>query len=158
MSNVINQEVREVINTSRLCFVATVNVDQTPNLSPKASLQVWDEHHLVFINIASPQTVDNLMTRPAICINAVDIFKRRGYRFRGKATLLGSDTPEYAAISEAFWKKHGANYPIHQVVKVKVNQIDEIHSPAYDYDEQTTEANLSKTFHKIYQQNNENTQ
>ncbi|WP_421878848.1 pyridoxamine 5'-phosphate oxidase family protein [Marinoscillum sp.] len=157
MSNAINQEARKVIKTSRLCFVATVNPDQTPNLSPKASLQVWDEHHLVFINIASPQTVDNLMMRPALCINAVDMFKRRGYRFYGKAKLLGTDTPEYAAISETFWTKHGANYPIHQVVKVKVEQIDEIHSPAYEYDEQITEANLSKMFHKIYQQNNENT-
>ena len=74
---------RKVIAATRLAFIATVNADGTPNLSPKSSLDVLDGDHIGFANIASPNTVRNLRANPAIEINAVDIFMRRGYRFAG---------------------------------------------------------------------------
>ena len=78
---IITDDMRQIIAATRLAFIATVNADGTPNLSPKSSLDVLDGNHLGFANIASPNTVQNLRTNPAIEINAIDIFARRGYRF-----------------------------------------------------------------------------
>jgi uncharacterized protein len=143
-------EIAAFIDNVQLCFVATVNQDGSPNLSPKASLAVYDDRHLVFANMASPQTVDNLRRDPRIEINVVDIFLRHGYLFQGTATLMGEGTPEYGFVADPFWAKNGRNYPIHEIVKIEVTGISEIRSPAYTYGEGITEAVLSDAFHEFY--------
>ena len=70
-----------------LGFVATVNADGTPNLSPKGTLAPWEDRHLVFADIASPNTSANLERNPAIEVNVVDPLIRRGYRFTGTAIV-----------------------------------------------------------------------
>jgi len=44
---------KRVVEEQRLGFVATVCPDGTPNLSPKGTVSVWDDDHLVFANIRS---------------------------------------------------------------------------------------------------------
>ena len=61
--------------------------DGTPNLSPKGTTAVWDDEHLVFADIRSPQTVKNLRANPAIEVNVVDPITRKGYPFKGQATV-----------------------------------------------------------------------
>ena len=56
----LSEDMKRVIREQRLGFVATVSSDGTPNLSPKGTLAVWDDTHLVFIDIRSPNTVENI--------------------------------------------------------------------------------------------------
>ena len=65
--------------------MATVCPDGTPNLSPKGTLTVWDDDHLVFADLASPGTMANLGREPAVEVNVVDPITRTGYRFKGRA-------------------------------------------------------------------------
>src|SRR5437763_7569570 len=62
--------------------------DGTPNLSPKGTTTVWDDDHLVFAHICSPNTVANLLHNPATEINVVDVVRRKGYRFKGTGAVL----------------------------------------------------------------------
>jgi predicted pyridoxine 5'-phosphate oxidase superfamily flavin-nucleotide-binding protein len=78
---------KQVILEQKLSFAATVCPDGTPNLSPKGTTTVWDDDHLLFADICSPDTVRNLRANPAIEINVVDPFGRKGYRFKGTASL-----------------------------------------------------------------------
>ena len=71
-----------------LGFVATVCPDGTANVSPKGTLRVWDDEHLVFLHLHSPGTVENLRTNPSIEVNVVDPLVRKGYRFKGEAVVL----------------------------------------------------------------------
>ena len=73
----INADAEAIIKQAILSFVATVNEDGTPNLSPKASLTVRNGV-LYFADIASPGTIRNLRRNPAVEINVIDIFQRRG--------------------------------------------------------------------------------
>ena len=77
----LNNDMKAIIVQANLSFVATVNTDGSPNLSPKSTLQVYDDTHLIFANLASPGTIDNLRREPRTEINCIDIFSRRGYRF-----------------------------------------------------------------------------
>src|SRR5437764_129493 len=70
--SVLTQEARRVVEGQRLGFVATVNADGTPNLSPKGTVAVLDDEHLVFADIRSPRTIENLRRNPALEINVVD--------------------------------------------------------------------------------------
>ena len=64
MLTVLDDEMQRVVREQRLGFVATVSADGTPNLSPKGTLDVWDDEHLVFLDIHSPATVANLAPGP----------------------------------------------------------------------------------------------
>jgi hypothetical protein len=55
---------RRVVEEQRLDYAATVCPDTTPNLSPRGTTAVWD-NHLVFADIRSPLTVENLRHNPA---------------------------------------------------------------------------------------------
>jgi hypothetical protein len=83
----LTAEMKRVVLEQRLGFAATVCPDGTPNLSPKGTTTVLDDDHLLFADIWSPQTVRNLEDSPAIEINVVDPVVRKGFRFKGCATL-----------------------------------------------------------------------
>jgi predicted pyridoxine 5'-phosphate oxidase superfamily flavin-nucleotide-binding protein len=53
----INPDMRRVVEEQRLCFEATICEDGTANLSPKGTVTVLDDDHLMFADLASPQTV-----------------------------------------------------------------------------------------------------
>lgn len=59
----INPEMRRVVKEQRLCFAATIYEDGTVNLSPKGTLTVLDDDHLMFADLASPQTVHGPVER-----------------------------------------------------------------------------------------------
>ena len=79
---------QRVVNEQRLAYVASVCPDGTPNLSPKGTTAVWDDEHLVFAHIHSPQTAANIEAGSSVVeINVVDPIVRKGYRFKGPAAV-----------------------------------------------------------------------
>src|SRR5437660_4625541 len=85
---VLTEDMQRVVREQRLGFVATVCADGTPNLSPKGTTTVWDDDHLIFADICSPDTIANLKRNSAVEVNVVDPITRRGYRFKGEATIV----------------------------------------------------------------------
>src|SRR5215470_6948407 len=85
---VLTEDMKRVVGEQRLGFVATVCPDGTPSLSPKGTTAVWDDEHLVFADIRSPGTVENLRANNVVEVNVVDPIVRKGYRFKGEATVL----------------------------------------------------------------------
>jgi predicted pyridoxine 5'-phosphate oxidase superfamily flavin-nucleotide-binding protein len=126
----ITPEIKDFVNRVRLGFVATVCPDGTPNLSPKGTVMAWDEEHLIFADIHSPGTVYNMRSNPSTEINVVDIFCRKGYRFKGRAQVL-SEGQIYEDIS-SFYKAAGSKHKVQNIILVKVEKILPILSPAYD--------------------------
>jgi predicted pyridoxine 5'-phosphate oxidase superfamily flavin-nucleotide-binding protein len=127
---ILTAEIKEFIKSQKLGFVATVCPDGTPNLSPKGTTVVWDDDHLVFADIHSPGTVRNVLTNPALEINMVDVFVRKGYRFKGTGTVISEGALFEAIIS--FYRKAGATYAIKNVVLVTIERVLPVASPVYD--------------------------
>src|SRR5215469_8479867 len=86
--SVLTEDMKRMVREQKLGFAATVCPDGTPNLSPKGTTTVYDDDHLIFADIHSPNTIENLRHRPAIEINVVDPIVRKGYRFKGTATVV----------------------------------------------------------------------
>ena len=80
--------------------MATVSADGSPNLSPKRTTTVWDDDHLVFANLGSPGTIENLRHNQACELNIIDYYLRKGYRCKGTAEVLTSG-PKFEEIIEA---------------------------------------------------------
>jgi len=128
---ILTADMKRVVDEQRLGFVATVCPDGTPNLSPKGTTAVWDDDHLVFANIRSPGTIANLCQNPSVEVNVVDPFVRKGYRFKGVATVLGSGPLYDQAI--AFYRQRGSQVAaIREIVLVRVQTAHPVDSPAYD--------------------------
>ena len=85
---ILTEDMKRVVTQNRLGFYATVCPDGTPNLSPKGSTIIYDDDHLAFVDLGSPGTLSNLERNPAIEISIVDLFVRKGYRFKGTATIV----------------------------------------------------------------------
>ena len=127
---VLTADMKRVVDEQRLGFVATVCPDGTPNLSPKGTTAVWDDDHLVFANIRSPGTIANLRQNPNVEVNVVDPFVRRGYRFKGIASILDVGALYDQAL--AFYRNRGSRSAIAEIVMIRVNTAQPIDSPAYD--------------------------
>src|SRR3954453_22313318 len=85
---ILSEDMKRMIREQWLSYVATVCPDGTPNLSPKGTTAVWDDDHLVFADLRSPGTVENLRSNASIEINVVDQLVRKGYRFKGTAAVF----------------------------------------------------------------------
>jgi uncharacterized protein len=127
---IISDDMKRVVHQQRLAFVATVCADNTPNLSPKGTIAVLDDDHLVFANIRSPQTVSNLRRNSAVEINVVDPMVRKGYRFKGTGTVLETGAGYDEVVG--FFKARGILNPFREVVMIRVEHALPVTSPAYD--------------------------
>jgi uncharacterized protein len=140
---ILTDDMKRVVGEQRLGFVATVCSDGTPNLSPKGTTVVYDDDHLLFIDIRSPGTVANLRENPAVEINVVDQFVRKGYRFKGRGEVIegGARFDELLRVYESdesgMFSEAGRR--ARAVVLVRVERAAPLVSPGYDWVESEKE-------------------
>jgi predicted pyridoxine 5'-phosphate oxidase superfamily flavin-nucleotide-binding protein len=128
----LDDDMQRVVREQRLGFVATVSADGTPNLSPKGTLDVWDDEHLAFLDIHSPATVANLRVRPAVEVNVVDPIVRKGYRFKGRGEVL-TEGPRRDQVLARYRRVRGSDTSrVKAVVLIAVEMAAPLISPAYD--------------------------
>ncbi len=142
----LTNEIKSLIEQQKLGYVATVSPDNTPNLSPKGTISVWDDEYLVFADIKSPQTMKNLEKNPSLEINVVDPIARKGFRFKGTGTILSSGQ-EYDKII-SYYGNIGIKSKIGRVVLIKVSSVNNVTSPLYDLG--YTEEEIKKRWKKYY--------
>jgi predicted pyridoxine 5'-phosphate oxidase superfamily flavin-nucleotide-binding protein len=135
---------KRVVLEQRLGFAATVCADGTPNLSPKGTVTVFDDEHLLFADIHSPGTVRNLERNPSIELNVVDPIVRKGYRFKGRAALHSEGDAYEEGLRLLGERGYDASRQrIKTIVVVEVESAAPLVSPAYDSgasEEQVAEA------------------
>lgn len=145
---VLTDDMKRVVREQRLGYIATVCPDGTPNLSPKATMKVWDDDHLVFADLASPGTMANLRDNPAIEINMVDPIVRKGYRFKGTAEVFSSGT-EFDNLMTLFAdRQNGIHAGIRNLVMITVTRALPVISPGYVGD--VTESQMRAQWAEYY--------
>jgi uncharacterized protein len=131
---ILTEDMKRLVSEQRLGFVATVCPDGTPNLSPKGTTAVWDDDHIVFADIRSPATVSNLRRNPSTEINVVDPIVRKGYRFKGVASVV-TEGALFERILDFYRTERNLDEGrtrIRSFVLVKINEAMPLISPAYD--------------------------
>jgi len=139
---VLDDDMQRVVREQRLGFHATVCADGTPNLSPKGTTDVWDDGHLWFADICSPQTVENVRRGSWVEVNVVDPFARKGYRFKGPATVHEAGSAVFDAGLDRMRAAGSALvHRVQAIVLIEVRHAAAVISPAYD-DGTLTEADI----------------
>jgi predicted pyridoxine 5'-phosphate oxidase superfamily flavin-nucleotide-binding protein len=128
----LDDDMKRVVREQRLGYVASVCPDGTPNLSPKGTTAVWDDDHLVFLDIFSPGTVANIEAgRPVVEVNVVDPIRRKGYRFKGPAEVLRDGT-RFENVTRWYERERGSDVSrVNSVVLIRVDDAAALVSPAY---------------------------
>ncbi len=85
----IPKEVQDFVK-NKLAWVATASPDGVPNTTPKGTVQIIDDEHIVFADLFSLKTRDNLQKNPKVAVTVIDIEKFKGYQFKGSAQLVDS--------------------------------------------------------------------
>ena len=129
---ILTEDMKRVIRQQKIGYVATVCADGTPNLSPKATMLVLDDDHIMFGDIRSPNTAENLSRQPVLEMNFIDLFSRRGYRFKGTAQYAAHGTPAYEELLPHFQQWGELRSTFRGIVKVRVERALPLTSPAYD--------------------------
>jgi predicted pyridoxine 5'-phosphate oxidase superfamily flavin-nucleotide-binding protein len=149
---VLTDDMKRVVREQSLAFVATVCPDGSPNVSPKGTITVWDDDHLIFADIASPNTMANLAQNAAVELNVVDPLVRKGYRFKGHASVL-TGGPELDNALRFLQRERGSDPTrIRAVAIVKVERAAALISPSYmgGATEQDVVDRFTRRFEEIY--------
>ena len=117
----IPQAVQEFMK-GKLGWVATASPDGMPNATPKGTVRVIDDEHVVFADLFSRKTRENLLKNPKVAVTVVDEKSLKGYQVKGSAELLtaGELFEQMAAeLKKTPMKLPPATY----VVKITVNAV-----------------------------------
>ena len=129
MAAKITDDLKAFIEANRPSLVATSSKTGEPNVSPKMSLRVLDDEHLVFADVMSPKTRQNVQENPRVCVLLLSVQERRGYQFKGSAEYIANG-PLYEQVAAGLKKAMPALPPPVGVVRIHVEDIFEVRGMA----------------------------
>lgn len=146
----LTTEVKESINRSVLCWLATVSAENVPNVSPKEIFSYYGTNKLIVANIASPQTVKNIKTNKNVCISFIDILVQKGFQIKGKANIIEKSDSEFPEMEKILTEMTGGRFPFSTITEISIEQIKPIIAPKYILYPGTTETEQIESAKKAY--------
>lgn len=146
----LTSEVKEFVNRSVLCWLATASIENVPNVSPKEIFNYYGTDKIIVANIASPQTVQNIRQNNSVCVSFIDILVQKGFQLKGKATIIKKTDLDFQGMEKVLTKMTGGNFPFSTVTEIKVEQVKKIIAPKYILYPETTEAEQIESAKKAY--------
>lgn len=151
VSELITTEVRDAVERSVLCWLATSDENGQPNVSPKEAFAVADRHTIVVANIASPRSAKNIRVNGKVCLSFVDVFVQKGFKVMGSATEMKPSETEYSRWVRPLRAVIGDRFPIRSVFIVRVVAVEPIVVPSYHlFPAETTEASQVQAALRTY--------
>ncbi|TZG37702.1 pyridoxamine 5'-phosphate oxidase family protein [Agrobacterium sp. B1(2019)] len=127
----INEAIRNDLQNSVLCWLATVDDDGTPSVTPKEIFSGHGDEHIVIADIASSHSVHNAIARPKVCVSFVDVFRQKGFKLTGNARIVAADDSDFQALGADLLRMAGTDFPIRNIIAVKVESVSRIWAPSY---------------------------
>jgi uncharacterized protein len=146
----ITDDIRDAMDRAVLCWLASVNADGAPNVSPKEVFAAVSDSELAIAHIASPQSVKNILANPKVCVSVVDVLSQRGFKLLGHARVLKASDEDYARVVAPLEKIAGPVFRIHAVIVVNVTAAEPIIAPSYRLQSPPSEAHMRESARKRY--------
>jgi len=127
----LNAQVKKSIDDSVLCWLATVDKNKFPNVSPKEVFSCWDDKYIIIANIASPESVRNIKNNTSVCVSFIDVLVQKGFKAKGEAQILDNQNPVYEEMKSVLEKITNGKYPFREIIAVEVQYVKPIIAPSY---------------------------
>ena len=106
----------------KLAWVATASHDGEPNVTPKGTLKLMDENHVLFADLFSLKTRKNLLENNKVAVTVVDAATAKGYQIKGTAEVVDSGTL-FEETRKQLQESPKGLPPLHHVVKITVEAV-----------------------------------
>lgn len=117
----IPKEVQDFMK-GKMGWVATASPDGVPNATPKGSVRLIDDEHLVFADLFSRKTRENLLKNPKVAVTVIDEKSHKGFQIKGAAELLTAGEL-FKQVAEELKKAPMKLPPATYVVKITVEAV-----------------------------------
>ena len=77
---------------------------------------------------------------PLVSVSFIDVFVQKGYKLKGRASILDPKDDGYEAIARKLSEITGPKFPFRQLIRVEVTDSEPIIAPSYRFFWETTEA------------------
>ena len=134
----ITPDVKKYIDQSVLCWLATSDMDNFPNVSPKEVFTWHDDNTFLIAHIASPNSVRNIRYNPKVCVSFVDVFVQKGYKIKGTARVIEKADPEFETKAEKLKELATERFSVLAIIEITVTEAIPILAPSYQFYKDTT--------------------
>jgi predicted pyridoxine 5'-phosphate oxidase superfamily flavin-nucleotide-binding protein len=133
------QEVIKYIEESVLCWLATSDKDNFPNVSPKEMFTHYKDNKILIANIASPNSVVNIIENSNVCVSFVNVFVQKGLKIKGQAKIIYKEDTDFEIKVKPLIALYSDKFPISAVIEITVQKIAPIQAPSYSLYPEITE-------------------
>ena len=106
----------------KLGWVATASKNGEPNATPKGSVKVLDDQHVIFADLFSIKTRQNLRENPQVAVTVIDPASAKGYQIKGRAEMLTSG-PLFEEMAKQLKGSPKGLPPLQYLVKIAVEAV-----------------------------------
>jgi len=146
----LTKEIKSCIDKSVLCWLATVSNENIPNVSPKEIFAHYETDKIIIANIASPQSVRNIMQNENVCVCFIDILVQKGFQIKGKAIIVTKLNTEFKEMEKVLTKMTVGKFPFQTITKILVEHAKPVIAPRYILYPKTTEKEQIESAKKAY--------
>jgi len=118
--------------------LATASDQNIPNVSPKEIFSYYNEK-IIVANIASPQTVKNILQNPNVSISLIDILVQKGFQIKGIAKINYRTDANFEEMEKVLLEMTEGLFPIASIIEISISSIKPIIAPRYLLFPETTE-------------------
>ena len=122
VNSVLNEQHKRLIEKSVLCWVATVNKDGQPNVSPKEVFELHTNNRLVFAVIASPNTLKNIKQHAKVGVSCLDIWTQKGVQMNGIAEIIDPIDNEFKELEQLLNSKNKGVFKFRNIISIKITE------------------------------------
>lgn len=146
----LTEEIKSYIQKSVLCWLATSDEDNMPNVSPKEIFTFYENNFVIIANIASPKSVYNIMQNSKVCVSCIDVFVQKGFQIKGNAKIIRKVDSEFEELEKPLLEMTQGKYPFANIIKIEVEKVKKIIAPSYMLYPETTEKEQIEKSKKQY--------
>ena len=127
----LTEAIKKSIDESVLCWLATIDENGCPNVSPKEMFMHYSDNSVLVANIASPSSERNILANPNVCLSFVHVLKQKGYKLNGRARVVEQTHTEFHPLVEELYSLGGREFQIQSVFVITVERAHPILAPSY---------------------------
>ncbi|MDR5781644.1 pyridoxamine 5'-phosphate oxidase family protein [Caballeronia sp. LZ065] len=146
----LNDTISMAMKKSVLCWLATVDRDGYPNVSPKEIFCPHGRDELLIANIASPKSASNIRLHAAVCVSFVDPFVQKGFKLTGNARLMLNSEHGFDALAAPLAKLAGPRFAFASLFQIALTSVEPILAPSYRLYPETKECEQIESAMQAY--------
>jgi len=146
----LNDDIKKYIEKSVLCWLATSDKDNFPNVSPKEIFTFQGNSTFLIAHLASPNSVNNIKQNPKVCVSFVDVFVQKGYKLKGTAKIIEKDSSDFELKLKPLTDLFSDKFPIKAVIEIEITKVEPIAAPSYFLYSETTEESQIESALRTY--------